>query len=92
MYDTDAEEMANEKRQDELMLTFEPDMKKMRDLAGQNTGVSGICASIVACVENKAGTFETSDLRTLDPQNRAIALRLIEMMCTPSMVPDSFRL
>ncbi|WP_334067647.1 hypothetical protein [Nereida ignava] len=92
MYDMEAEEIANEKRQDELMLTFEHDLQKMRDLADKNTGVSGICASIVACVESKAGIIETSDLRMLDRQNRAIALRLIEVMCTPSMIPDRFRL
>lgn len=91
--DAAAEEMAAEaeaiNRWTRLKRAYGDDVRKLYPLAIDGTGAARIAADLLCALHHKSGSVPVFEMRHLDPSNRAAALRLIDCMATPSIIPDA---
>lgn len=85
----EAEEAAELKRWKRLPLSYGNDVRKLYPLAMDYCGSAEIAADLLRALHHKSANIALFELRRLDPQNRAAALRLIDCMATPSIIPDA---
>ena len=88
-----AEEMAAEaeaiNRWTRLKRTYGEDVRKLYPLAIDSTGAARIAADLLRALHRKNGSLPVFEMRHLDPGNRNAAMRLIDCMATPSIIPDA---
>ncbi|WP_045389932.1 hypothetical protein [Falsirhodobacter sp. alg1] len=88
-----AEEMVAEaeaiNRWTRLKRTYGDDVRRLYPLAIDSTGAARIAADLLCALHRKNGSIPAFELRHLDPKNRAAAMRLIDCMATPSIIPDA---
>lgn len=88
-----AEEMAAEaeaiNRWTRLKRTYGDDVRKLYPLAIDSTGAARIAADLLRALHRKNGSLPVFEMRHLDPGNRKAAMRLIDCMATPSIIPDA---
>lgn len=88
-----AEEMAAEAeavdRWARLTRSYGDDVRRLYPLAIDSTKAARIAADLLRALHHKNGSLPAFALRHLDPGNRAAAMRLIDCMATPSIIPDA---
>lgn len=73
----------------ELREAYPDDVRKLYELWTLRCGASKVAGSLLTALHNKRGEFELSSLYRLDPDNRASALRTIELFGNLSLLPDA---
>jgi hypothetical protein len=82
------EQAAADARYLELAACYPADVRALHDVMVEGTGVSDVIRQLLRAVHRKHGPLDLHELRRLDLGNRARALRLIEVMTRPSILPD----
>lgn len=85
----EAEADAAHARLDAMRSSYAYDVCRLFDLAARRTDATEICVQILRCLHQKRGLVDLFELRRLDLTNKAVAMRLIELCGSPSMLPDS---
>lgn len=80
-----AEEYA---RQEAMCARYPDDIRQLYDVWRAGTGSSDIAGQIIRAAHEKAGRIEVSELRMLDADNLASALRVIGMFGLPGLLSD----
>jgi hypothetical protein len=89
MEEEKAAETAASDRWNRLTRAYGDDVRKLYPLAMDSCGAAKIAADLLRALHRKTANVALFELRHLDPGNRAAALRLIDCMATPSIIPDA---
>lgn len=87
--DTSAEDDDIQDYYEEFKKTYGADVLKLYELVELDCGASEIGRQILVATHNKGGKIDLADLRKLDADNLAAALRLIEAIGVPFRLPNS---
>lgn len=75
-------------RMEELKGAFPDDVRRLYAVYVGDTGASDVCGSILRTIHDKFGTIDPTEMFRLDFDNKAAALRLIELAASPFELSD----
>lgn len=75
-------------RIEELNGAFPDDVRRLYRVYAEDTGASKICRDILRAVHHKRGNIDPTEMFRLDFDNKAAALRLIELAASPFELSD----
>jgi hypothetical protein len=78
----------HQSRMQELKAAFDSDVRRLYAVYAEDTGASEICRDILRVVHNKRGNIDPTEMFRLDFDNKAAALRLIELAASPFELSD----
>lgn len=76
-------------RMEEIASKCADDVMMIQKLADGDGHAAAVSRQLLAVLDNKSGSVDLIDLRHLDLEHRAAAMRLIELCSTPSLLPDA---
>lgn len=84
-----AAEMAADERWNRLAGRYADDVRTLYALSTSSSGAGRIARDLLRALNCKSGSIELFELRHLDVDNLAAALRLIDCAASPSIIPDA---
>ncbi|RWR05096.1 hypothetical protein [Paenirhodobacter populi] len=78
----------HQSRIEELKPFFAEDVERLYRVYEEDTGASAICRDILRIVHMKRGNIDPTEMFRLDFDNKAAALRLIELAASPFELSD----
>lgn len=81
--------MAADERWNRLAGGYADDVRTLYTLSTSSSGARQIAGDLLRALNRKSGSIVLFELRHLDADNQAAALRLIDCAASPSIIPDA---
>ena len=78
----------HQRRIETLETSFKEDVKRLYRVYADDSGASAICGDILRIVHFKRGQIDPTEMFRLDYDNKAAALRVIELLASPNELSD----